>query len=105
MGLFGLGEVLDTIGRPPEESAVQRFRFRDLYPSPKELRRSTGPIPRGSLLGFFMGLIPGTSATISTFLSYALERRVCKPPEAWGEGVIEGWPAPRRRTTAPVRPR
>jgi putative tricarboxylic transport membrane protein len=94
MGVFGLGEVLDTISRPAEESAVQRFRFRDLYPTRKELRRSLAPILRGSVLGFFMGLIPGPSATISTFLSYAVERKLVTPPEPWGEGVIEGVAGP-----------
>jgi putative tricarboxylic transport membrane protein len=94
MGLFGLGEVLDTISRPADESTVQQFRFRDLYPSRAELRRSAAPIVRGSVLGFFMGLIPGPSATISTFLSYALERRIGRPPEPWGEGVIEGVAGP-----------
>ena len=94
MGLFGLGEILDSIGRPAEESAVQRFRFRELYPNLSELKRSAAPIARGSVLGFFMGLIPGPSATISTFLSYALERKLVTPPEAWGEGVIEGVAGP-----------
>lgn len=94
MGIFGLGEVLQTMSQPAEDSVVFKVRFRDLYPNKLELLRSIGPILRGSLLGFFIGLVPGPSATISTFVSYSVEKRISKHPEEWGHGAIEGVAGP-----------
>ncbi len=94
MGIFGLGEVLQTMSRPAADSVVFKVRFRDLYPNKLELLRSIGPMLRGSLLGFFIGLVPGPTATISTFVSYSVEKRISKYPEEWGNGAIEGVAGP-----------
>src|SRR5574337_630855 len=65
VGLFGISEILATAGQetPPE---VQKPRLRDLLPSREEWRASVGPIGRGSLVGFLIGLIPGSAHIIST---------------------------------------
>jgi putative tricarboxylic transport membrane protein len=90
MGLFGVTEIL-TIGIQtyvPRE--VGKIRFRDLYPNREEVRRSVAPGIRGSLLGFFVGLLPGPAPTVSTFFSYAMEKRISKNPEKFGTGMVEG---------------
>jgi putative tricarboxylic transport membrane protein len=102
MAVFGIGEVLDTLRQPAGEAAVEKVRFRDLYPNREEMKRSVGPIFRGGLLGFFMGLIPGPSATISTFLSYAVERKISKHPEEWEKGAIEGVAGPESANNSAV---
>lgn len=100
MGLFGLGEVLDTMTRPQEKISLQTVRFRELYPNREELRRSIAPIFRGGVVGFLVGLLPGPSATISTFVSYAMEKKVSKRSEEFGQGAIEGVAGPESANNA-----
>src|SRR5207244_10387028 len=52
------------------------------------------PIARGSVLGFVIGIIPGSAHIISSFLSYALEKRVSKHPEEFGKGAVAGVAGP-----------
>jgi putative tricarboxylic transport membrane protein len=80
--------------KPYVPPSVKKVRFHELYPNKKEIRRSIFPTLRGSVLGFFVGLLPGPSAVISTFLSYALEKRLSKHPEEFGHGAVEGVVAP-----------
>jgi putative tricarboxylic transport membrane protein len=90
VGLFGVSEIIITSVAPYVPPILEKIRLRDLYPNREEMRRSVGPIARGSFLGFFVGLIPGPAAVISTFISYALEKRVAKNPQEFGHGAIEG---------------
>ncbi|OGQ81882.1 MAG: transporter [Deltaproteobacteria bacterium RIFCSPLOWO2_12_FULL_60_19] len=93
VGLFGLSEILLTAGqeKPPE---VIKPKLRDLLPSRAEWRDSAWPIARGTFLGFLIGIIPGSAHIISSFVSYAVERRVSKHPERFGHGAIEGVAGP-----------
>lgn len=90
VGLFGVSEIIITSVAPYVPPILEKIRLRDLYPNREEMRRSVGPIARGSFLGFFVGLIPGPAAVISTFVSYALEKRIAKNPEEFGHGAVEG---------------
>jgi putative tricarboxylic transport membrane protein len=90
VGLFGVSEIIVTSVAPYVPPILEKIRLRDLYPNREEMRRSVGPIARGSFLGFFVGLIPGPAAVISTFISYALEKRVAKNPQEFGHGAVEG---------------
>jgi putative tricarboxylic transport membrane protein len=99
VGLFGLGEILAT----PSISAVKEIitpRLRDLLPTRKEWREASLPITRGTLLGFFIGIIPGSAHIISSFLSYALEKRVSKHPEQFGKGAVAGVAGPETANNA-----
>jgi putative tricarboxylic transport membrane protein len=58
------------------------------------------PIARGTLLGFFIGIIPGSAHVISSFLSYALEKRVSKHPEEFGKGAVAGVAGPETANNA-----
>ena len=93
VGLFGLSEILLTAGQaaPPE---VLRPRLRELLPSRQEWRDSMWPIGRGTVLGFLIGIIPGSAHIISSFVSYAVERRLSKHPERFGQGAVEGVAGP-----------
>jgi putative tricarboxylic transport membrane protein len=77
-------------------------RMRDLLPRAEEWKRSVGPIFRGSILGFFIGLLPGPSPVISTFVSYMAEKKLSKHPEEFGEGAIEGVAGPEAANNAAV---
>jgi len=100
MGVFGVSEVLDQAGRrwfPPRVTAPT---MRELVPTRAELRKAAPASLRGSGIGFFMGLIPGPAAVISTFASYVVERRISKHPEEFGHGAIEGVAGPESANNA-----
>jgi putative tricarboxylic transport membrane protein len=93
VGLFGLGEILST----PSSSVIGEViqpKLRDLLPSRQEWREAAFPIARGTVLGFIIGIIPGSAHVISSFLSYALEKRVSKHPEEFGKGAVAGVAGP-----------
>ena len=94
MGLFGIAEILNITVETYIAPMVEKVRLKDLYPNREEIHRSISPILRGSVLGFFVGLLPGPSSVISTFVSYSLEKRISKHPERFGTGMIEGVVAP-----------
>src|SRR5688500_9201259 len=93
VGLFGLGEILSTPSRQVLAKVI-RPRFAELWPSREEWRQSAAPIARGSLLGFLVGIIPGSAHIISSFVSYALEKRVSSHPEQFGRGAVAGVAGP-----------
>jgi putative tricarboxylic transport membrane protein len=93
MGLFGVAEVLTNIERPIMRSIVNQ-KIRNLMPTRADWKASAGPIGRGTVLGFFLGIIPGGGAVIASFASYALEKRLSKTPERFGKGAIEGVAGP-----------
>ncbi|MFL4968395.1 MAG: tripartite tricarboxylate transporter permease [Xanthobacteraceae bacterium] len=99
VGLFGLGEILAT----PSAKIVGEVispRLRELLPNREEWRQSVLPIARGSVLGFIIGIIPGSAHIISSFLSYALEKRVAKHPEEFGKGAVAGVAGPESANNA-----
>ncbi len=99
VGLFGISEILLTAGNQ-DTPQVQKPTLRQLIPSKEEFRRSAGPIMRGSLLGFMIGIIPGSAHIISSFVSYGLERRISNHPERFGNGAIEGVAGPESANNA-----
>jgi putative tricarboxylic transport membrane protein len=99
-GLFGVAEVLATAGRPAEATPAARVRFRELYPSREELRRAAPSMLRGTVLGFLVGLIPGPAATIASFVSYGVEKRVSRYRHELGQGAIEGVAGPEAANNA-----
>jgi putative tricarboxylic transport membrane protein len=94
VGLFGISEIILTTVSPYVPPVLEKIRLRNLYPNREEMRRSVGPIARGSILGFFIGLIPGPATVISTFVSYALEKRVSRNSQEFGHGAVEGLVGP-----------
>ena len=99
VGLFGIAEVLATAGQevPPQ---VLKPKLRELLPSRREWRESVLPIGRGTVLGFLIGIIPGSAHIISSFVSYAVERRLSRHPEEFGEGAVAGVAGPESANNA-----
>ena len=93
MGLFGVSEVLLNVGMTIDREIFQK-KIQHLFPNLQDWKESSMPIVRGSLLGFFLGIIPGLGTIIPTFLSYGLEKRLSKEPEKFGSGKIEGVAGP-----------
>ncbi|MDF2500054.1 MAG: protein of unknown function transrane [Anaerosporomusa subterranea] len=100
MGLFGIGEILTSMTQTKIRPNMPSIRLRDLYPTKEELRRSITPIFRGGIIGFLIGLLPGPTGTISSFASYALEKRCSKNPAEFGHGAIEGVAGPEAANNA-----
>lgn len=99
VGLFGLGEILST----PSADAVKNViapKLRELLPTRKEWREAAMPISRATALGFIIGIIPGSAHIISSFLSYALERRLSRHPEEFGKGAVAGVAGPETANNA-----
>jgi putative tricarboxylic transport membrane protein len=99
MGLFGLGEILYNL-EERHRAVHAPATVANVWPSRKDLRESSGAIGRGSVLGFFLGILPGGGATLASLASYALEKRRSKTPERFGRGAVEGVAAPESANNA-----
>lgn len=95
IGLFAIGEVLANL-RPAD--GAQQFRvpkgLRNLLPNWQDLKDCRFAFLNGSLIGFFIGVLPGAGSTIASFVSYGVEKAVSRRKEQFGTGVIEGVAAP-----------
>lgn len=99
MGLFGIGEVLDNIEKSLKRN-IFKAHISHILPNLKDWMDSAGAIIRGTFLGFFLGILPGGGATIASFSSYILEKRISKHPERFGKGAIEGVAGPESANNA-----
>jgi putative tricarboxylic transport membrane protein len=99
MGLFGISEVLLNLEQTVKRE-VYRTEITGLSASLKEWLVAKWAILRGTIIGFFLGILPGGGAILGSFVSYALEKRFSKHPERFGTGVIEGVAAPEAANNA-----
>jgi putative tricarboxylic transport membrane protein len=99
MGLFGIGEVLVNIERTTGTELI-KTKIKGLFPSKRDWLASRWALARGTLVGFFLGVLPGGGHVVASFLSYGLEKRLSKHPERFGKGVIEGVAAPESANNA-----
>jgi putative tricarboxylic transport membrane protein len=99
MGVFGLGEILYNLETTMKAELVTKKLGR-IFLTWKEWKEAQWAVIRGSLIGFFVGVIPGGSAVIGSLASYAVEKRCSKTPEAFGTGVIEGVAGPESANNA-----
>ena len=99
LGLFGVSEILLNLEEATEMKAI-RPTLRSLLPSKEEWSASAPAVGRGTVIGFLFGMVPGVSHIISTFVSYAVERRVSKHPERFGKGAVEGVAGPETANNA-----
>jgi putative tricarboxylic transport membrane protein len=93
MGLFGVGEVLLNLERTLT-TEILKTKVKNLFPSKLDWIESKWALVRGTLVGFFLGILPGGGHVVASFLSYGLEKRISKHPETFGKGAIEGVAAP-----------
>jgi putative tricarboxylic transport membrane protein len=100
MGLFGVSEVLLNIEEKTQVREIFNTEVKKLLPTLQDWKNSIWAILRGAVLGFCIGNVPGGGADVSSFLSYALEKRVSKHPEEFGTGAIEGVAGPESANNA-----
>jgi putative tricarboxylic transport membrane protein len=99
IGLFGLSEILMNLERTEAIKAI-RPKLRELVPRWADLKESAPAVGRGSIIGFIFGIIPGVSHVVSTFVSYAVEKRFSKNPKEFGHGAIAGVAGPETANNA-----
>ncbi len=99
MGLFGISEMLLNIEQKIDRD-VFKTRVKGLLPTWADWMQAKWAIARGTVLGFFLGILPGGGAVLSSFVAYAVEKRCSRYPEKFGTGVIEGVAAPEAANNA-----
>jgi putative tricarboxylic transport membrane protein len=101
MGIFGISEVLINLEKElKEEGSLLKLKMKELFPTRDDWNKSKWAIVRGSILGFFLGILPGIGTVTSSFFSYAVEKKVSKNPERFGQGMIEGVAGPESANNA-----
>lgn len=93
MGLFGIGEVLINLERTAAAELV-KTKVKNLFPSRRDWALAKWALVRGTVVGFFLGILPGGGPVLASFLSYGIEKRMSKEPEKFGKGAIEGVAGP-----------
>jgi putative tricarboxylic transport membrane protein len=99
MGLFGVAEVIANVEQEMKRDLIAT-KLKNLLPNLQDWKDCFWPIIRGSVLGFFFGVLPGPSPVISAFSSYAIEKKISRHPEKFGTGVIEGVAGPESANNA-----
>ncbi|WP_201864393.1 tripartite tricarboxylate transporter permease [Microvirga soli] len=99
MGVFGLAEIIDNLSNP-EKRSTYTGAITNLLPTRSQLVRIIGPVLRGTGIGAALGVLPGGGALLSSFASYAVEKRISKEPERFGTGAIEGIAGPESANNA-----
>jgi TctA family transporter len=99
VGVFAVGEIVSNLGET-EERKVFTSKVTGLMPTAHDLKQSIGPIVRGTGIGAFFGVLPGTGPAIASFSSYMVEKKLAKDPSRFGKGAIEGVAGPESANNA-----
>ncbi len=99
MATFALTEALMIILKRDESSdslKPKMIGFKSLKVTKEEFKFIAPTIARSSILGFFIGVLPGAGATLGSFMSYGMERNLAPPEEQkkFGKGSLRGLAAP-----------
>jgi putative tricarboxylic transport membrane protein len=95
IGVFAIGEVLANMRERGGAPAIAVPKgLRNLLPTKQDLKDSRFAFANGSLVGFFIGVLPGAGSTIASFIAYGIEKAASRHPEKFGQGVVEGVAAP-----------
>lgn len=99
VGLFAFGEIYSTLaGRDTPSTGSSPINR--LWPGREDFRRMAAPILRGTGIGSILGILPGAGISMSSFISYSVEKRVSRHPEEFGQGAIEGVAGPESANNA-----
>jgi len=104
MGLFGVAEILANVSSGEMPSLKNtRVTLRSMLPTRQDMQEFKMSCARGSVVGSFLGMLPGTGPTIASFLAYALEKKLAKDPSRFGNGAVEGIVSPEAANNACVQ--
>jgi putative tricarboxylic transport membrane protein len=100
VGVYGVAEVMNIGYSLEEQGKPLKVKLRELLPTREEWRRAWAPYTRGTIVGFVIGLLPGPHTTLSSFVSYKLEKMVSKYRGEIGKGAVEGVAGPETANNA-----
>ena len=100
MGLFGFAEIIRNLEATGSNRAIIEGKIKGLMPTRQDLKDSSWPIARGTVLGSILGILPGGGAVVASFASYTMEKRLAKDPKRFGRGAIEGVAGPESANNA-----
>ena len=100
MGVFGFGEVIMNLSRPASQREVFTKNVEGLWPTREDFRRAWPAVLRGTGLGSLLGVLPGGGALLSSFASYAVEKRLAGSTGRFGRGDIRGVAGPESANNA-----
>jgi putative tricarboxylic transport membrane protein len=100
MGLFGVGEIINNLGKPNEERSLLTNRIAGLMPTFADLKACAGAIARGTGIGAILGVLPGGGPTLAAFSGYVLEKKLSDRDGTFGHGDIRGVAAPESANNA-----
>jgi TctA family transporter len=98
MGLFGFAEIIASLEHKQKHEVLTKKVHVMLTGA--DLRASWKAVLRGTGLGCVLGVLPGGGALLSSFASYALEKKVASDPSRFGKGAIEGVAGPESANNA-----
>jgi TctA family transporter len=99
MGLFGFAEIINNMEQKEQRETFTN-KVTSLFPTREDFRRMMPAACRGTALGSVLGMLPGGGATLSSFASYTLEKKLSRHPEQFGKGAIEGVAGPEAANNA-----
>jgi TctA family transporter len=100
MGLFGVPEVMANLTQTQEQHSALKVNAREMFKAFRKLNNIVPSIIRGSLIGSFLGPLPGAGPTISSFMAYSVEKSASHNSETFGEGEIKGIAGPEAANNA-----
>ncbi|WP_372714177.1 tripartite tricarboxylate transporter permease [Ilyobacter sp.] len=106
IGFYAIGEVYNNFGKilfnhdPASDAKNSNYDISRVWVSKSEFKECLMPILRSTPLGFFIGILPGAGATISSMLAYSTEKSLSKDPDSFGKGNIIGLAAPEAANNA-----
>lgn len=98
-GIYGISEILGGLEKRSEAKA-EVAQIQSLMPSRAEIRASVLPVLRGTGLGSLLGVLPGGGPLLASFGAYAMEKKISRTPERFGQGAVEGVAGPESANNA-----
>jgi TctA family transporter len=99
VGVFAVGEIINNLGETTERQVFTNA-IKNLMPTKEDFKRSIGPILRGTGIGAFFGVLPGTGPAVASLSSYMIEKKIAADPSRFGRGAIEGVAGPESANNA-----
>lgn len=89
VGLFGIGEIL-FIAEKKIKGSQAIGKINGIFPTMNDWRKVRTAILRSSVVGFFIGIVPGGGGALSSLVSYGVQKKFSKNPEKFGKGAVDG---------------